>query len=91
MERPCLCETCCNKECSKRVNQKEWLVEKTIACSYYKAPTNADRIRAMSDEELAKFFDEKFERDCPFGAKLCLPTCTECYLEWLQQPAREVP
>ena len=49
--------------------------------------TNADRIRAMSDEELAAIimcpiqFDEKAE--CIEG------NCFQCSLKWLQQPARE--
>ena len=55
--------------------------------------TNADKIRAMSDEELAEMFysgglcsyiqanDEQFCEDR--GA------CDNCVLEWLQQPAVE--
>ena len=48
-----------------------------------KPMTNADRIRSMSDEELAKILGNK----C-----LCPPTsecvnCVACWLEWLQQPA----
>lgn len=53
-------------------------------------PTNADRIRAMRDEELAefaimssKFFcTKKHDEVCekPMG-------CTECAFNWLQQPA----
>ena len=54
----------------------------------YVPPTNADRLRAMSDEEMAEY--------------LCgLTYCCECehrgtcnggdgYLKWLQQPAEEV-
>ena len=43
------------------------------------APTNADRIRAMSDEELAKLL-------CCTGWKMF--KYKEC-LEWLKQPAEE--
>ena len=43
------------------------------------APTNADRIRAMSDEELAKLL-------CCTGWRMIEQK--EC-LEWLQQPAEE--
>jgi hypothetical protein len=57
--------------------------------------TNADRIRAMSDEELASMFNKAvvchslrelgYCHKCPlFGAKPC---DTEGLLEWLQQPA----
>lgn len=48
---------------------------------------NADRIRAMSDEELAAFFDEpelckgKALTDCMYKG------CKMCILEWLKQPA----
>ena len=52
--------------------------------------TNADRIRSMSDEELAKWF---------LGAGICIRdlddvrcdgvSCKECRLNWLRQPAEE--
>ena len=53
--------------------------------------TNADRIRAMSDKELAAVIM------CPMefnGIKdLCAKnpghTCVECSLQWLQQPVEE--
>ena len=55
--------------------------------------TNADRIRAMSDEELAKFIATPCQcevspkrdgfREC--GNDLCL----QYLLKWLQQPAEE--
>ena len=56
--------------------------------------TNADRIRAMSDEELAEFLDGK-EWDCS-----TYKLCDQCPLydkekvclsteEWLQQPAED--
>ena len=51
----------------------------------YKPQTNAQKIRSMSDEELAKILGNK----C-----LCPPTsecvnCFDCWLEWLQQPAEK--
>lgn len=62
-------------------------------CKCWEPVTNADRIRAMSDEELAefaimssKFFcTKKHDEVCekPMG-------CTECAFNWLQQPALEV-
>ena len=73
-----------------------------VACRYctlkqesgckYNKQTNADRIRAMSDEELAEylhkdpvkmFCNSKIEHNescSEFG-------CKDCLLEWLQQPA----
>ena len=52
--------------------------------------TNADRIRAMTDEELAKAFDCEFEA-CPPDVdeeKWCDSDadCKRCWLEWLRQP-----
>lgn len=47
--------------------------------SYHK-PTNADRIRSMSDEELAKFI---------IGQRYCDvdENSEKVFLHWLQQPA----
>ena len=56
--------------------------------------TNADRIRAMSDEELGKIFTTAVADECPpkmdwdcakdeFG----WDACDACWCKWLQQPA----
>ena len=54
---------------------------------YDNRQTNADRIRQMSDEELASWYVIKctimMKRDCPKPYK----TCKDCILEWLQQEA----
>lgn len=51
-----------------------------------KTQTNADCIRAMSDEELAYWvmcpYDDVEPDSCPKG-------CMKCTLEWLKQPAEE--
>ena len=54
--------------------------------------TNADRIRAMSDEELATHMWNKF--GCPDGRNHttydCLGnSCKDCWLDWLRRPAKE--
>lgn len=49
-----------------------------------KVATNADRIRAMTDEELAEFISTC---GCPDHARDCRASCAKCTLEWLQQPA----
>lgn len=50
--------------------------------------TNADCIRAMSDEELAEHIWQKF--GCPEGKDhvTCgyFGDCKDCWLDWLQQP-----
>ena len=47
----------------------------------YRSPTNADRIRKMSDDELAKFLSTKLNDD--------FYECPDLTLQWLQQPAEE--
>lgn len=49
-----------------------------------KIKTNADRIRAMTDEELAKILNG----GCHQGAK-CNENCVLCWLEWLRSPVDE--
>lgn len=55
--------------------------------------TNADRIRSMTDEELAAFLCKKFgchSDTCP-GIELCKPNEGKAngLLKWLQQPVKE--
>lgn len=53
--------------------------------------TNADRIRAMSDEELAvMFFNYHFSFTCPEqGCHECKESCMDCWLEWLKKEVKE--
>lgn len=46
-----------------------------------KPKTNSDRIRSMTDEELAKILNG----GCPPGAK-CNGRCGTCWLSWLRSP-----
>ena len=59
---------------------------------YIKKPqTNADRIRAMSDEELAKLLSND-ARACPDRIVRCEDygnNCERCWSGWLKQPAEE--
>ena len=56
--------------------------------------TNADRIRAMTDEELAKFVPNwSYTNACKCDEKPyvdCNNECDKCVAEWLQQPAEEL-
>ena len=49
--------------------------------------TNAQKIRAMSDEELSKIMEH--ELGCPVtgDCEKMSKDCKACWLEWLQQPA----
>ena len=59
--------------------------------------TNADRIRAMTDEELMKLHYSGSAHCIADDPTVCdrhdfignLTPCEQCYLKWLQQPAEE--
>ena len=53
-------------------------------CTEFKPITNADVIRAMSDEELAEFLSCC---GCPCPSRDCHASCKDCVLDWLKQPA----
>ena len=54
-------------------------------------PTNADRIRAMSDEDLAEWRSQKFYvpncayMECPEHDEKDDFSCTDCWLMWLKE------
>lgn len=62
-------------------------------CPYRTEPmTNADRIRAMSDKELADFIDKCEMNDIDYAKTFCdlcngQYECDQCRLDWLKQPA----
>lgn len=49
--------------------------------------THADRIRAMSDEELAEWHKQMMEGYCPRPTSECPSDCYQCWLDWLRQEA----
>lgn len=86
-----LCDTCCADYRHERNSH-----EIVVRCGAYKSPmTNADRIRAMSNEELAEFLyhfwsGDAAEHTC-FGCKAepyCAPEHTGM-IDWLRQSAEE--
>ena len=63
--------------------------------------TNADRIRAMTDEELAEFFTENSFYDptrylfcCPISTSCVVygdvEDCRQCFFDWLKQECENV-
>lgn len=105
------------KECENCSNKSDFKAPACRTCmvSYYdgeqlglpsnfkpKPKTNADRIRAMSDEELAKLLydpdglSDIYCQDLPECGELLdtedgIPEekCIACALRWLRQPAKE--
>ena len=59
--------------------------------------TNADRIRSMTDEELVELHYSSSAHCIADDPTVCdrhdfignLTPCEQCYLKWLQQPAKE--
>lgn len=64
--------------------------ERERDCRYFKQKTNADRIRAMTDEDLADLFRY---RGCPpdrlTGKCVKVGVCEACWVDWLKQPVEE--
>ena len=67
-------------------------------CPHFVQKTNADRIRSMSDEELAAKLSSRCISDIVCGGnckafatldKTSQQQCVEIVLDWLQQPAEE--
>ena len=95
-----LCDRCA-ADCRHERNPNEIVVK----CGAFKPPmTNADRIRAMSDEELSKAINLLAEGESVIQYCRYLPECDEalerdtvipldrcekCVLHWLQQPVKE--
>lgn len=69
--------------------ERTWKDECCMAWKYKKEPrTNADRIRTMSDEELAYWYFNEFFRKVPYCRKdECYEDspCEECLLDWLKE------
>lgn len=88
-EQKYLCDRCARYPCSDNPTK---LMK---YCPEYepkpKPTTNADRIRAMSDEELAKLmFDRLRCLECPVEREKCknmYDACEGACIDWLQSPA----
>ena len=77
-----------NEWCEKIVDSPD--PEEARDCNYFREMTNADRIRAMSDEELVEFI-----KNIKVRAALCKAVKNNdafeelCSAEWLQQPTED--
>ena len=85
------CRICHNISCSNHGKNVSFLGD-GWKCNYIPVPTNADSIRAMSDEELAEFLCDF--RGCDTDENTCIGCKGEQYcraghagtMEWLKQP-----
>ena len=83
------CRICHNTSCSNHGKNISFLGE-GWKCNYIPGPTNADRIRAMSDEELA---DMLWKTGRNYRAVCADPVVDynehrDHLIAWLQQPAK---
>ena len=85
------CRICHNISCSNHGKSVSFLGD-GWKCNYIPVPTNADRIRAMSDEELAKFLSNDLKEPCDccqlavFEGACTETLCDDAMMKWLQQP-----
>ena len=87
MPKNVVCEKCnnlVNGWCEKVIDSTDPDMQRD--CQHFCEKTNADRIRAMSDEQLADVVANGV--GCVLKAPHCMGVnCTPCILKWLQQPA----
>lgn len=76
------CKECYNMECIFVTGEREDI--DTSECSGFRPLTNADRIRAMSDEELARELCE-----VETGVKTYGMGVYSHWLDWLKSPVEE--
>lgn len=71
----------------------EWLIElkqRREAKNRKKPKTNGNRIRQMTDEELAEFFDKISDcQTCIDNPSKCHMECIDSRLQWLKQEVSE--
>lgn len=70
--------------CSECLDYDKWQTAKR---------TNADRIRAMTDEGLVKWIESLEPAACPYrddhGDDCRFTHCADCWLDWLKQEAND--
>ena len=91
------CRNCVNLECDwcdMKADSPDPDMERE--CHWFAQKTNADRIRAMTDEELAELFMQEYDGADSFTCPVphpCPPekeaSCRECFLDWLREEAKE--
>ena len=85
------CRICHNTSCSNHGKNISFLGD-GWKCNYIPVPTNADRIRTMSDDELNELFHEIYNAGEEDAVSYVWGNRTnnfEWTMEWLQQSAGE--
>ena len=94
------CNSLVNDWCEKVIDSPDPDIQRD--CPHFREKTNADRIRAMSDEELATHLHDigwdchlcaehgRLDNEPLLRGKKCDEKCVEHCLEWLRQPAEVI-
>lgn len=94
------CRICRNTACANH-GKDITLLGEGYQCNYIPVHTNADRIRAMSDDELAKHLHDigwdchlctehtRLDNEPLLRSEKCDENCVKHCLEWLKQPAEK--
>ena len=90
MSRPYPCVYCTEDGYCKKFSDEEVVSWCVLGPCKDEKPSNADRIRAMTDEELAEYHSNKC--GCPhdpivFGCRMATIGCIGCWLDWLKEEA----
>ena len=78
------CGICHNISCNNHGKNISFLGD-GWKCNYIPVPTNADRIRAMSDEELANLLTD-FSNNGGWVTEIGREICYKRITDWLKQP-----
>lgn len=92
------CKNCNNLKndwCEKVIDSPD--PDMVRECRYFSQQTNADRIRAMSDEELALYLQNWCTAAaCKYGDNyfacenfIADGECDKCVVDWLRQPVKD--
>ena len=85
------CIICHNKSCSNHGKNISFLGD-GWKCNYIPVPTNADRIRSMTDDELNDLFHEIYNAGVDDASSYEWGQRTNSFewtMDWLQKPAEE--
>ena len=83
------CRICHNTSCSNHGKDISFLGD-GWKCNYIPVPTNADRIRAMTDDELNDLFHDIYDSGAYDAVSYGCGHQTNSFewtMDWLQQPA----
>ena len=85
------CNNLVNDWCEKVIDSPDPDMQRD--CQYFCEKTNADRIRAMSDEELYVLFREIYNAGVVYGVSYMygkIPNTFEWAMKWIQQTAEDI-